>query len=658
MAGVFGFRILDRFCLLHDGRELPLRGQKQKALLAWFCLSGQGSLSRDRLADLLWSDSGPDKARGSLRNTLHVLARDVAPLDLFEANRTELRARFAGAACELGRDLADWDAGQTAPLAARGLVDAEMRFAADLWGLDPVFDQFLTERRAAWLTQRALDLRQRLRGPGLSPDAARILAERLREMEPQDEEATRALMTLDIAAGNKAAALDHYRKLWDVLDEEFDIEPSPETQAIAVSLKLPGADPAAEPDLAPEAERITIFLHPFSLRALPDEDQIRVSAVQAELSAALFAVEDWVTIETSPGMVLPARPGHYELRGTVSPGIEEMRLILSLKDLGSGTIIWNFPLHLHRDDWLRNSGFAVQRMAIRLTGKLEAHYISRIEGYSDVELADYRKLIRAGWLMRDWSADADRRAEALLRSVASGGDLGLRARVGLAELLNSRELIFPGLGPVHAGVAEALHLGRAVTAEAPERGDGWLAYAWSSILSDDAETAAQAAMMVADLSQSNPRRLSAASEILALSGQVARASRLASAAARLDAGVCKVSMGYRAPVALLSGDLEATMTLAEAAAGAIPFTYAYGAAAAQMAGDPARALRFWAHFREGLAARWQGACPPDPLDWFLAATSMRRDLGLDRVAQALADLTGAHPIPPHPPQVQRQDRVV
>ena len=77
MTGVFGFRILDRFCLLHDGRELQVRGQKQKALLAWFCLSGQPALSRDRLADLLWSDSGSDKARGSLRNTLHVLARDA-----------------------------------------------------------------------------------------------------------------------------------------------------------------------------------------------------------------------------------------------------------------------------------------------------------------------------------------------------------------------------------------------------------------------------------------------------------------------------------------------------------------------------------------------------------------------------------------------------
>ncbi|MBL8563576.1 MAG: hypothetical protein JNN06_14995 [Gemmobacter sp.] len=677
MSGGFGYRILDRFCLTHEGRDIAVRGQKQRALLAAFCLGAPARQSRDRLADLLWSDSGPDKARGSLRNTLHILARETAPLELFEAGRQEVQARFSGACCDLEGALRAWDAGQEAALAARSLRDAEMRFAADLWGLDPVFDSFLTERRAVWLGALAGALRTRLALPvtaaGRSP---RLIAERLRELMPQDEAATRTLMQLDIAAGNKAAALDHYRLLWEVLEEEFDIEPSPETQAIAVSLKMAPSNPAAGPLPDPahrggaprreaEAERLTIFLHPFPLLGLPEEDQIRVAAMQAELSAALFAVEDWVTIETAPGMALPCRDGHYELRGTASPGIEEMRLILTLKDLATGTIIWTWPLQLHREDWLRNSGFALQRMALRLTGKLEAHYIAGIDRLSDAELADYRKLIRAGWLMRDWSAEADRRAEVLLRSVGSAGDLGLRARIGLAELLNSRELIFPGQGQVHAGVAEALRIGRAVTAEAPERGDGWLAYGWSLILSDDAPGAGRAASIVAELSQSNPRRLSAAAEMLALSGDVTRAARLADAASRLDGGVCRVSMGYRTPVALLAGDLAQAMALAEQSEGAIPFTFAYGAAAAHLAGETAQALRFWARFREGLAARWQGDSPPDPRGWFLAATSMRWGLGLDEVAGALSCLTGA-PAPvllsraagPAARAAQRQDRVV
>lgn len=647
MAAGYGYRILDRFSLSRDDAEIPARGQKHKAILAWFCLTGAGAIGRDKMADLLWSDSGAEKARGSLRNTLHVLAKDAQPHDLFVSGRSDLRSLIGAPVDEIERDLADWDAGRTAPLAARSLTDADMRFAADLWGLDPVFDAFLAERRAAWLAQTAMALRSRLM-QATAPSARRILAERLRELEPQDEEATRALMRIEIAAGNNAAALDHYRRLWDVLDEEFDIEPSQETQALAVAVKMAGAPPAPpEADPGAGAERITIFLHPFAFGAVPDDIQILVTSVQAELSAALFAVEDWVTIEAMPGIDLPRRAGHYELRGTLSPGLEEMRLILTLKDLASGTIIWTWPLSLHPDEWLRNSGFAVQRMAIRLTGKLEAHYISRIGDYRDEELADFRKLMRARWLMRDWSADADRRAEALLRSVASAGELGIRARVGLAEILNSRELIFPGLGPVHAGVPEALEIGRHCTEAAPDRGDAWLAYGWSSILCDDVETAGQAAGIVADLSQSNPRRLSGAAEMMALSGQVARAVRLADAAARLDAGVCRVSLGYRVPVAFLNGDYAAAMDLAERSGGPIPFTYAYAAAAAHLAREPLRARSFWTRFCADLNRRWQGSAPPCPLQWFLAASSMRRGHGLDLVAEALSALDD-----------QRQERVV
>lgn len=164
---------------------------------------------------------------------------------------------------------------------------------------------------------------------------------------------------------------------------------------------------------------------------------------------------------------------------------------------------------------------------------------------------------------------------------------------------------------------------------------------------DDVDTSARAASVVADLSQSNPRRLSGAAEMMALSGQLDRAVRLAEAASQLDAGVCRVSMGYRTPVALLAGDYDRAMDLAERSEGAIPFTFAYGAAAAMEAGRVDRARQFWDGFCADLAARWQGTTPPAPLDWFLAASSMRRSLGLDRVAVLLGDL-----------DCQRQDRVV
>jgi hypothetical protein len=106
-------------------------------------------------------------------------------------------------------------------------------------------------------------------------------------------------------------------------------------------------------------------------------------------------------------------------------------------------------------------------------------------------------------------------------------------------------------------------------------------------------------------------------------------------------------MGYRTPVALLSGQYDQAMELADKSQGAIPFTYAYGAAAAVMARKRREAEEFWARFCHDLTTRWRGNKAPDPLRWFLSASSMRRGHGLDLVAEALETL-----------EDQRQDRVV
>lgn len=81
-----------------------------------------------------------------------------------------------------------------------------------------------------------------------------------------------------------------------------------------------------------------------------------------------------------------------------------------------------------------------------------------------------------------------------------------------------------------------------------------------------------------------------------------------------------------------------------------------------MAGETARALRFWARFREGLAGRWQGDGQPDPLGWFLAATSITVDIAGGGRGAVIFDWCPdagemlAMPLPSE--TVQRQDRVV
>ena len=94
--------------------------------------------------------------------------------------------------------------------------------------------------------------------------------------DPSHEGAARAAMQAHMAFGDTSQAMRIYERLWAVLDEEFDVEPSEKTQALYVAIKqgqhaAPRAarrpTPAAlEPELlAP----IAIVVEPTSGAQLP-----------------------------------------------------------------------------------------------------------------------------------------------------------------------------------------------------------------------------------------------------------------------------------------------------------------------------------------------------------------------------------------------------
>ena len=70
--------IYGRFRLV-DGqdREIAIKSKKARALLSVLALSPGMERSREQLMALLWSDRGDDQARGSLRQALSGLRRDL-----------------------------------------------------------------------------------------------------------------------------------------------------------------------------------------------------------------------------------------------------------------------------------------------------------------------------------------------------------------------------------------------------------------------------------------------------------------------------------------------------------------------------------------------------------------------------------------------------
>ncbi|HEU0059551.1 MAG TPA: hypothetical protein VFR19_06710, partial [Hyphomicrobiaceae bacterium] len=87
-ATVLSVRTLGKLTLRVGKRTIGTIGRKSAALLAYLALSDAGQETRERLVGLLWSETEEEKARASLRQSLHEI-REAFNAEGFEGFRTD-----------------------------------------------------------------------------------------------------------------------------------------------------------------------------------------------------------------------------------------------------------------------------------------------------------------------------------------------------------------------------------------------------------------------------------------------------------------------------------------------------------------------------------------------------------------------------------------
>jgi len=229
------------------GYDLTPRTRKARAILAMLAL-GNRSMSRTRLADLLWSDRGEDQARSSIRQAI------------FELRRIDTARELVSSP---GRDEVELDQGQLKTdlmlirLAAETgdddhlikLLDAaEPGLLTDLDGLDAEFDSWLRVERAnepARTLATALDAAQGALERSDLRSAQAIVAG-VQRLDPGSEEAARLAMRIDHALGDRSALHRHFELFEERLRDEYDASPSSETLELFRELSGAAAPVAAK----------------------------------------------------------------------------------------------------------------------------------------------------------------------------------------------------------------------------------------------------------------------------------------------------------------------------------------------------------------------------------------------------------------------------
>lgn len=246
-------RLLGRPQIDVDDQPVALKSQKAQAMLFHLALSRQRH-TRPGLAGLLWSDLAEKAARRNLRVELLKLRNE---LDAFlEVSREQIA--FAQTSDHLLDVLRFEECLQGEPTFAeleeavalyRGgfLEEFQVRDA-------PLFEEWVTnERERLWQMARQAMLRlvehyiQRQ-----AYDQGIECVHKLLQEEPWLEEAHQQLMRLLAFNGQRSAALAHYETASRILDDEFGVPPSDETNALYDQIETGELGPESNP-LVPQA---------------------------------------------------------------------------------------------------------------------------------------------------------------------------------------------------------------------------------------------------------------------------------------------------------------------------------------------------------------------------------------------------------------------
>jgi len=232
------FRILGSLEVSRNGRDMPLGGTRQRALLAILLLHRGEAVSPDRLIDELWGERPPDTATKTVQvyiSRLRKLLGSEALLTrgggyLLDVQPEQIDAhRFERLADEGRRKREAGDA----PAAGERLKEA-----LDLWRGPPLadlsYEQFaqpeiarLEELRLATIEERVEAELAQGEHAGLVPELENLVRE-----HPTRERLRGQLMLALYRSGRQVEALESYREARQALAEQLGLEPGPELRSL------------------------------------------------------------------------------------------------------------------------------------------------------------------------------------------------------------------------------------------------------------------------------------------------------------------------------------------------------------------------------------------------------------------------------------------
>ncbi len=637
--------IIGPFSARCGGHEVKLKTRKAGAVLAYLALSETRQESRERLVGFLWSQSEEMKARASLRQILHDM-RDAFAAVGFEGLQTgKLNIALAAETVrvDLLEVLEDADKLRAHKLLLRTPRLTERLFEG-LDDLDPEFRIWVMAKRQSIEDRLLRGLNTGLTSPEVKAAAKQELAAAILNIDETHEEACRSIMEARAIAGDVIGALRVYKALWDLLDEEYGMEPSLETQDLVARVKLgeferPQAlarpagmseGPALVEPTIRQAPRIALLLSPFDMNGVGLDKAHLVTGFRHHLAACLVRFREWSVIDNASGTVNlfvdASSAAQYSLDATAYQAGPIINMVLTLRDNTRGHFVWSESFELNLESWFEAQQRIIRRLTSSLNVQLSTERLRRLASEPDVSLETYDRWLRGQALLASFHPESWNRSSRLFADATQESPDFSPIHSSIVQMENTEHFAHPGVFRDRARAHETVARAKRAVELDPVDSRAHLCLGWSYAFASRYDEAALHMRLAQELNAYDPGTLTSTAGFWAFYGETQKALALAREAITQSMSPAPIHWTYHAMVLFLAGEDELAVDAIDRLHEPVTTLIGWRAAALFHLGRKDEAIKEGRRFIGAVRSRWFGKEPPRDnaiARWLLHAQPIR-----------------------------------
>jgi tetratricopeptide (TPR) repeat protein len=512
-----------------------------------------------------------------------------------------------------------------------------------------------------------------LRSEASEPAIRAKMAEAVLNLDATHEEACRYLIREKATAGDVGGAMRLYKTLWDVLEADYDAEPSAPTQQLIVELRTRVPEPpppkppleralgrerpvdpmeplreepprSSERRSARRARRIELAVGGAALNGVQEDKAHLVQGFRQHLIACLVRFREWYVTDMASQSVAPGAGAltigaRYAIDMTAYQSGAVLNLVLTLREIDSSLYVWSDRFELKVEIWFEMQQRIVRRLAMALNVHLSTERLMRLAGEPDIALDIYDRWLRGQAMLAPVSSLNRRRAAEIFSEIIREAPDFSPAYSSLAQINNADHIAFPGTFRSREKEQQTLELARTAVRLDPMDSRAHLCLAWAQIMAKRYDEAELPIRLACELNENDPWTLTSAAMVLAFCADFERASKLAAQALELAPSPSPIHWGYQAVLRFLAGDYEACVRAGPRAGETLNILPAWLAAAQSHLGNRDKAIDEAQRFLARIRTDWYGDTAPTNaavMKWLLHLYPIRRREDWERLRDGLA----------------------